>query len=77
MNKGRRKAIDALKDALADIQGQIETLQEEEQDYYDNMPESLQQGEKGTIAETAADALSSAATAVEEASSYLEEAVSA
>jgi hypothetical protein len=38
---------------------------------YDNMPESLQQGEKGTTAENAADALGSAATAIEEAISYL------
>jgi hypothetical protein len=35
------------------------------------MHESLQQGEKGTTAENAADALGSAATAIEEAISYL------
>lgn len=44
-----------------EIKGEIETLKDEEQDYYDNMPESFQNGDKGSIAQTAIDALDEAA----------------
>ena len=67
MNKARRSAIARLRDQLDDIKGQIEELQSEEQDYYDNMPESFQQGEKGELAEAAADALQCAVDSVDEA----------
>ena len=67
MNKDRRKAIAALVTDLEAIQGQaqdivdqIDTLVDEEQEYYDNMPESFQNGEKGSAAEAARDALQNA-----------------
>ncbi len=67
MNKDRRKAIaalvtelEALQGKLGDVRDQIDTLGEEEQDYYDNMPESFQNGEKGSAAEAARDALQNA-----------------
>lgn len=67
MNKDRRKAIaalivelEALQGKREDILGQIDTLIDEEQEYYDNMPESFQNGEKGSAAEAARDALQNA-----------------
>lgn len=64
MNNGRRKAlsklhamIEEIKGKLEDANSEIETLKDEEQDYYDNMPESLQGGEKGEKAQSAIDAL--------------------
>lgn len=65
MNKDRRKTIativeDAnnvsadlakLMERIASIKGAAEAVMEEEQEYYDNMPESLQNGEKGQAAE--------------------------
>lgn len=79
MNKDRRKAIDAvlkdleaLKVAIAalpatdDIQSAIQTIAEEEREYYDNMNENLQGGEKGETAEQAASNLEEAASEAEE-----------
>ena len=57
MNKDRRDRIAKIKEALEDLRGQIEDLQTEEQEAFDNMPESLQQSERGQASEAAADAL--------------------
>lgn len=60
MNKDRRKAIDLLIVRICELDGLRESLREdiqsvldEEQEYFDNMPESLQGGDKGTVAEEA------------------------
>lgn len=54
MNQQRRKKLAELRDRLSELQGQVTTVAEElqdvcqeEQEYLDNMPESLQDGEKG------------------------------
>jgi len=73
MNKARRKAIDELYNRLATLQTELEnlsnaddmkdtaeTIRDEEQEYFDNMPDSLQQGEKGQQASEAADNLTTA-----------------
>lgn len=72
MNKDRRKAIGALIDAaqaiagqITDLKDQIEAIRDEEQDYFDNMPESLQGGEKGEAAEAAISALETAVDALD------------
>ncbi|MBQ7349231.1 MAG: hypothetical protein IJW47_04480, partial [Clostridia bacterium] len=53
MNKQRRKRIDELIEQLESVKSEIETVLEEEQEYFDNMPESFQYGEKGEKAEEA------------------------
>jgi uncharacterized coiled-coil DUF342 family protein len=72
MNKDRRKAIDAIKDKVEDLRMQAEQpaqeitdLAGEEQDYFDNMPESLQGGDRGQAAEAAIGELESAASDLE------------
>jgi hypothetical protein len=64
MNKQRRKeinkAIDLLTAAKASWEealGLIESAGDEEQEYYDVMPESLQNSDKGQSAQSAADLL--------------------
>lgn len=64
MNAARRKALDTAIGLLQEAEAKldeaksiIETAKDEEREYYDNMPESLQSGDKGSAAETAADAL--------------------
>lgn len=75
MNAARRKEI-AKAGALIDEAKQIlEQAQTDEQEYYDNMPESLQGGEKGNAAEAAADALQEAVDACDEVVSCIERAV--
>lgn len=51
MNNERRKEIEHLRDRILEVKADIEILQEAEQDYLDNMPESIQAGEKGSRAE--------------------------
>lgn len=46
---------------LRDLHAELESLRDEEQETYDNMPESFQNGDKGQAAEAAASALDTAA----------------
>ena len=71
MNAERRKRITELVTLLEGLKTDIEAVQQEEQDYYDNMPENLQGSEKGQAAEAAADNLDEAAQAIESAIDYL------
>lgn len=64
MNNSRRKDIAEIVAKLADlealkseIQGMVESVRDEEQEYYDNMPEGLQQSDRGYRAEEAASQL--------------------
>lgn len=75
MNKDRRARIQALIDKLYDIQSDIDFIKEEEQEYYDNMPESIQYGEKGDKAQEAIDNLDYAYSQIDEVIEYLEEAL--
>lgn len=86
MNNARRKAIgrirddlearkaevEKLKEVLDGIKEDIDGIVEEEQEYFDNMPESLQGGEKGEMAEAAIRALTDAAEKIEAAASDLD-----
>lgn len=58
MNKERRKNLDDLVNRLEDMKQELVTMQDEEQEYFDNMPESLQGGEKGTAIEEMDNAVS-------------------
>lgn len=66
MNKDRRKLIADAMELVTQARVMIEQARDEERDYYDNMPESFQGGEKGEKAEAAADALDEAVTSLEE-----------
>ena len=86
MNKDRRKAIDealalvdAAKQAVDTARQAVEEIRDEEQDYYDNMPESFQNGSKGENAQAAIDQLDYAASELDgfdfdAITGYLEEA---
>jgi uncharacterized coiled-coil DUF342 family protein len=77
MNNARRKALTTINERIAEFRGVLEELKDAEQEYYDNMPESFQTGDKGQKAETAVDAIDSAIQSIEEAAGYLDEAVTA
>ena len=47
MNKQRRKAIGDIYDKLIDIQSDLEYIRDEEQESFDNLPESIQYSERG------------------------------
>lgn len=76
MNNARRKTLrDIIKtfgtlvdiQALEDLKGEVEQARDDEQEYLDNMPESLQGGDKGQAAEAAISALEQAIEALETA----------
>ena len=74
MNKDRRAELDKALNLLHDAAEAIEMCKDEEQEYYDNMPESLQQGDKGSTAETAIEAMDNSMNSIEEAISEIENA---
>ena len=74
MNNARRKAItEAMEKTLTVIgtleeaKGDLESLRDEEQDAFDNMPESRQQSERGQASETAISELDEVITKLEKA----------
>ena len=75
MNNTRRKTINQIMDELERLKEAIDCLRDEEQDCYDNLPESLQYSEKGERMEEAIDNLESAFGSLEEAIDYLSEAI--
>jgi vacuolar-type H+-ATPase subunit E/Vma4 len=56
-----------MRECIDNARGSLESMQEEEQDKYDNMPESLQGGDKGDQLQTVIDALETAVSALQEA----------
>lgn len=74
MNNYRRKCIEKVLEQFNSINvGALEALREDvteirddEQEFYENMPENLQTGERGENAQMAADALDNAAIALED-----------
>ena len=74
MNKIRRARINEVKEEVERLSSVVESLRDEEQDYFDNIPENLQGSERAEISEAAIDALDAAVSSMEEAVSSLEEA---
>ena len=74
MNNKRRKQIEEIVGTLMDLQSEIESLRDEEQEIVDNTPENLQGTERFEIAEAAAENLDSACSSMDELIDYLNEA---
>ena len=66
MNNARRKEIEKITAELEYIKERIEALQEEEQDAFDNLPESIQYGERGDKMQSAIDNLECAADNIQD-----------
>ncbi|AJD82982.1 hypothetical protein PJWF_00089 [Achromobacter phage JWF] len=82
MNKDRRKQLEALRERIEALKASAEELKDElesgpladEQDAFDNMPESIQDGEKGQKAQAAVDSMREAVDALDEVMSALDQA---
>ena len=70
MNNARRKIIQK---AICNIESVLQDVLGEEQEAFDNMPENLQDSERGQISQDAQENLEAAIEALEEAISCLEE----
>lgn len=75
MNKERRKAVRDVMDQLQGMLQLVESIEQDERDAFENLPEGLQGAERGAAMEAAADNLSYARDSIEEAINYLEESV--
>lgn len=74
MNKARRKEIDSVIATLEEAKERLESIRDDEQDYFDNMPEQFQYAEKGEAAEEAISNLDYAIDQIDEAISSAEDA---
>ena len=75
MNAPRRKSIQEVIDKLEELKSTIETLMDEEQEAYENLPENLQGSERGEAMSEAADNLDSAYNSMDEVLEYLTAAI--
>ena len=73
MNNQRRKAILEATKKIELAAENLRTLLEEEQEYYDNMPENLQGSDRGIDSENAQECIESAIESLEDAVLSLEE----
>lgn len=57
MNKARRKKLGEIIDQLENLREDLDAVASEEREAYDNLPESLQESDRGCAMEEAADEL--------------------
>ena len=74
MNADRRKTLTAIEAQITNLRDRLDELMNEEQDAFDNMPESLADGERGQAMEEAIQAMEEALSSLEDACSSIQEA---
>lgn len=72
MNNGRRKQLVEIGTKLGELREMLELLLDEEQECFENLPESLQQGERGEAMTQAVERMEEALDAMEEAATAIE-----
>lgn len=65
MNDARRKELKAIREKLSDIFAELESIRDDEEEAFDNMPESFQNSERGEKAQEAIYHLNGAVSGVE------------
>lgn len=73
MNQQRRKRLNKIMEQIDLLMDDLEEIQSEEQEAFDNMPEQFQEGERGEAMQEAIDNLDNAWSSLEEAKDTLEE----
>lgn len=73
MNAKDRKKVGEWIENLSKVKSEIEDMQQDQQDKYDNMPEGLQDSEKGEALEEAANTLEEVSESVGSAIESLQE----
>ena len=75
MNAQRRKAISKLIEQIEGIQQDIEMYKDEEEECYYNLPDSIQESERGEAMQDAISQLDDAYNSLDDVISYLEDAI--
>jgi len=73
MNKRRRTELKSIIEILEDTNSRLEMVKDEEQDAFDNLPESLQYSERGEQMEEYVDEMDEAYDSIQEAIDTLTE----
>lgn len=73
MNKNRRKEIYKIIERLNDLKSDLESIRDDEQDYFDNMPENLQGSIRGEESEEYIEYMEEAIEALNSSIEQLEE----
>jgi DNA repair exonuclease SbcCD ATPase subunit len=71
--QGLKERLEKLSSELQDEKQVLEELRDEEQEYFDNMPEGLKNGEKGENAEASISALDSMCNELDSCETYLDD----
>lgn len=71
MNKARKAELTKIVSELEDIVSRLETIRDAEQEAFDNLPESLQGGERGEAMQGNVAVLDEAHSEIEAHSGYL------
>lgn len=74
MNAARRRRIEKVENQIADLVAELEEIISEEQGALDNLPDSLQQADKGQAMEEAIGSLDDAKSDLENVQTTLQEA---
>lgn len=74
MNKSRRSRIDEIIQKIEDLCYDIDVLRDEEEECYENLPESIQLSDRGETMNAAITSLEDAISSMEEATDHLNEA---
>ena len=75
MNKTRRKALEKVQDKLLEAQADLQWIREEEEDAFDNLPESIQDSEKGESMQEAISTMEEIDSSIQDAIDSLSELV--
>ncbi|SBV91243.1 conserved hypothetical protein [uncultured Alphaproteobacteria bacterium] len=67
MNKDRRSRLSEIREQLSTLAEAIQDICAEEQEAFDNLPDSFQGRERGDAMQTAIDSMENAASGVEDA----------
>lgn len=75
MNAARRKKLEKVIDQISELQEDLQSLLEEEEEYRDNIPENLQESDRYYKADEACDRLGEAVYELENAAGDIREAI--
>lgn len=75
MNNVRRKKLNTILEQLVEIHAALEKVKDEEQEYFDNIPENFQSSERYEKAENAVAALDDALSMFDEIADNIETAL--
>jgi len=75
MNRERRKEIEEIRGKLAELWDRLDGVRAEEEEAYDNLPQSIQDSERGETMLTGLQALEDALDRIDNAKDALDEAV--